>query len=155
MLRVTKLADYGIVLMTHFASHPGHLQHNARDLAAEVCLPLPVVSKILKALAREGLLVSHRGTKGGYSLARSPEAISVAQIIRALEGPIAVTECTDKVKGDCNLERLCPVRSNWHRINEAIREALEKISLAEMSRPLPVRLVNLTEQNGTQAFHVS
>ena len=155
MLRVTKLADYGIVLMTSIASNPEEKLHNARDLAAEVSLPLPVVSKILKALAREELLVSHRGTKGGYTLARRPERISVADIIRALEGPIAVTECTDKVHGDCNLERLCPVRSNWHRINQAIRGALEKISLAEMRRPLPAPLVNLTEQRPTQAFHVS
>jgi len=155
MLRVTKLADYGIVLMTYFASNDEGQMHNTRDLAAEVSLPLPVVSKILKVLAREGLLISHRGTKGGYSMSRPAKRISVADIIRALEGPIAVTECTDRVHGDCNLERLCPVRSNWHRINEAIREALEKISLAEMSRPLPTRLVNLTEHSGIQAFHVS
>ncbi len=154
MLRVTKLADYGIVLMTYFASNSDAPMHNARDLAAEVSLPLPVVSKILKLLARERLLISHRGTKGGYSLARKPERISVADIIRALEGPITVTECTDRVHGDCSLESLCPVRSNWHRINQAIRDALDKITLAEMSRPLPTRLVNLTEHNQMQAFHI-
>ena len=153
MLRVTKLADYGIVLMTHFASYPEGQMHNARDLAAEVRLPLPMVSKILKVLAREDLLVSHRGTKGGYSLARAADGITIADIIQALEGPIAVTECTDKVNGDCNLERLCPVRSNWHRINEAIREALEKISLAEMRRPFPPDLVKLTDPCSVRTFH--
>src|SRR5262245_4244207 len=144
MLRVTKVADYGIVVMTYLANHhPGQL--SARDIAAGARLPLPVVSKILKLLQREKLLASHRGTKGGYSLSRRPEEITVADIIGALEGPIAVTECTDRVHGDCDLERLCPVRSNWHRINQAIREALEQISLAEMCRPLPEKLVNLTD----------
>ncbi len=153
MLRVTKLADYGIVLMTQFASYRESQTHNARDLAAEVRLPLPMVSKILKVLAREGLLVSHRGTRGGYSLARAADGITVADIIRALEGPIAVTECTDKVNGDCDLERVCPVRSNWHRINEAIREALEKITLAQMRRPFPPGLVKLTDPRSVQTFH--
>jgi len=96
-----------------------------------------MASKILKVLAREGLLTSQRGTKGGYTLARSPECISVAEIIRALEGPIALTECTDRVYGDCGLERLCPTRGNWHKINQAIRDALEKVTLAEMVQPIP------------------
>jgi FeS assembly SUF system regulator len=155
MLRVTKLADYGIVMLTHLAHHSEHVQHNARDLSLEVGLPLPVVSKILKLLAREGLLISHRGTKGGYGLARPPSEISVAEIIRALEGPIAITECTDKIHGDCSLELLCPVKSNWHRINAAIHEALEKITLAEMTQPLLPPLVNLTERSPIQGFRVS
>jgi FeS assembly SUF system regulator len=153
MLRVTKLADYGIVMLTHIANHSG-VTHNARDIASEVRLPLPVVSKVLKMLAREGVLVSQRGTKGGYSLARRPEEITVAQIIRALEGPIAVTECTDRVNGDCGLETRCPVRTNWHRINEAIHEALEKITLAEMAQPLSPQLVNLGG-SGFQPFQIT
>ena len=136
MLRVTKLSDYGIVLMTHFAGDTGSANQSARDLACEVHLPFPMVSKILKILVRENLLVSVRGTKGGYSLARRPEAITVAQIISALEGPIALTECTDKVNGDCDLEHSCAVRNNWQRINAAISEALEKITLADMRQPL-------------------
>lgn len=154
MLRVTKLADYGIVLMTHFACDSSRSIHNAKDLASEVRLPQPVVSKILKALARQGLLLSQRGIKGGYTLARRPDKISVAEIIRAIEGPIAVTECTDKVNGDCDLERLCPVRSNWHRINESIREALEKITLQEMRHPIGQGLVTLTDRDRTPAATV-
>jgi FeS assembly SUF system regulator len=142
MLRVTKLADYGIVMLTHLAGRGG-ASCNARDLAQDVRLPLPVVSKILKLLAKNGLLESRRGIKGGYGLARRPETITVAEIIRALEGPIAVTECTDRVHGDCGLEIGCPVRTNWHLINHAIHEALEKITLAEMTRPLGQQLVNL------------
>lgn len=142
MLRVTKLADYGIVMLTHIVNHGG-VTHAARDISKEVRLPLPVASKVLKMMAREGLLVSQRGTKGGYGLARPPQDITVAQIIRALEGPIAVTECTDALNGDCGLETGCPVRTNWHRINRAIFEALEKITLAEMAQPLYQPLVNL------------
>jgi FeS assembly SUF system regulator len=111
--------------------------HNARDLAVEAHLPLPTVSKILKVLAREGLLVAHRGVKGGFSLARQPEEISVAEIINALEGPIAITTCSFHAPGRCQLERLCPVGSNWQRINQVIREALENITLSEMTHPLP------------------
>jgi FeS assembly SUF system regulator len=142
MLRVTKLADYGIVIMTNFASH-GDRAYNARDIAGVVRLPLPVVSKVLKSLARAGLLDSQRGTKGGYSLAQPPQNITIAAIIRALEGPIAITECNDQVHGDCELEIRCPVRTNWHLINQAIFEALERITLAEMTQALPQPLINL------------
>jgi FeS assembly SUF system regulator len=134
MIRITKQTDYGIVLLTHLASHVER-QWNAPELAAETQLPLPMVSKILKILVREGLLVSHRGVKGGYSLGRLPEEITMAEIISALEGPIAITECIE-VSSDCSHERLCPVRSNWHRINQAVRGALEGITLAEMTGPL-------------------
>ncbi len=146
MLRVTKLADYGIVMLTYFASR-GAVTHNARDIAREVRLPLPVVSKVLKQLTREGLLLSHRGIRGGYGLARHAHEISVADIIRALEGPIAVTECADKLKGDCDLETKCPVRTNWHMINQAIHGALEKITLAEMAQPLQRQYVNISESS--------
>jgi FeS assembly SUF system regulator len=141
MLRVTKLADYGIVLLTYFASH-GEKTFNARDIAELVRLPLPVVSKLLKLLSKNRFLTSQRGTKGGYALACHPREITVAAIIRAVEGPIAVTECTDKSR-DCDLEPECPVRANWQLINQAIQSALEKITLAEMTQPLHQPLVSL------------
>jgi FeS assembly SUF system regulator len=97
------------------------------------------VSKILKMLSRAELLVSHRGVKGGYSLARLPDEVSIAQIIDAIEGPIAMTECSATAPGLCELEPVCPVRSNWRKINRAVREALEKLTLAEMTHPLPQR----------------
>jgi FeS assembly SUF system regulator len=142
MLRVTKLADYGIVILTFFAKHP-EISYTARDVAASVRLPMPVVSKVLKLLSRSGLLTSQRGTKGGYGLALSPEEITVASIIQALEGPIAVTECSDQNR-DCGLEKACPVKTNWHLINQAIHSALEKITLAQMTQPLHPSLVTLT-----------
>ena len=143
MIRITKQTDYGIVLLTHLAAQPErHL--NAPELATETQLPLPMVSKILKLLVREGLLVSHRGVKGGYSLGLLPEEITMAEIISALEGPIAITECIE-VSSDCSHEQLCPVRSNWQRINDAVRGALERVTLAEMTNPLapPQELVTL------------
>jgi FeS assembly SUF system regulator len=134
MIRITKQTDYGILLLTHLASNLER-QLNAPELAAETRLPLPMVSKILKLLVREGLLVSHRGVKGGYTLARNPEQVRMAEIIAALEGPIAITECID-VDSGCSHQSLCPVRGNWQRINDAVRHALEGITLAEMVHPL-------------------
>lgn len=143
MIRMTKQADYGIVLMTRLASEPER-QFSAPELAEECQLPQPTVSKILKALTRGELLESHRGVKGGYALARDPEEISVAEIITALEGPIAITECIDDAPGECCQEPICPVRGNWQRINVAIRMALEQIKLAEMTHPIrPETLVSI------------
>ena len=153
MLRVTKLADYGIVMLTYFAGHY-ESTFNARDVAKEVRLPQPVVSKVLKLLARHGLLASQRGINGGYGLAKPPQDISVAEIIRALEGPIAVTECTDSIHGDCGLQVGCPVRTNWHLINRAIHDALEKITLAEMTQLLPQPLVSLNGPAPMRQFQV-
>jgi FeS assembly SUF system regulator len=141
MIRITKQTDYGIVLLTFLAAAPER-QVNAPDLAGETRLPLPMVSKILKLLVREGILVSHRGVKGGYGLARLPEEVSMAEVISALEGPIAITECIDENSG-CAHAPFCGVQGRWHRINTALREALEGITLAEMADQKPPRLVTL------------
>lgn len=135
MIRITKQTDYGIVLLTHLAANPER-HYNAPELSAEARLPLPMVSKILKLLAKEGLLESQRGVKGGYTLTRPAEEISMAEIVSALEGPIAITECVS-VESDCSHAALCPVSGNWRRINEAVRTALEGISLAELAHPKP------------------
>jgi FeS assembly SUF system regulator len=142
MLRITRQTDYGIVLLSRMAAEPERM-FTAPDLAEEAQLPLPTVSKVLKLLARDGLLDSHRGAKGGYSLSRIPERITVAEIIGCLEGPIAMTECIDDGPGACDQEGFCPVEGNWQIINEAIRTALERITLHRMARPLPDRLVQL------------
>jgi FeS assembly SUF system regulator len=136
VIRLSKLADYGIVMMTHMARDAGR-QQTAPEIAARSHLPLPMASKILKGLAHAGLLVSHRGAKGGYGLARPAHAISVADIIVALEGPIALTACIEHGPGECDIEALCPARANWQRINRAIREALEGITLLEMAQTVP------------------
>ena len=131
MIRITRQTDYGIVLLVYLASLPSDSILTARDAARECRLPVPMVSKILKTLAREGVLVSHRGVKGGYSLARKPVSITIGDIIGALEGPIGMTECSSS-PGSCEQEPLCPVRINWQRISHAVRGALEMIPLSEM-----------------------
>jgi FeS assembly SUF system regulator len=133
MLRITRQTDYGIILLSEFAAGPEGSSVSARDLAGRTHLPLPMVGKILKALAQKGLLVSQRGARGGYSLARPPAQISLSEIIAALEGPIAMTECNIHL-GGCNLEGICMARSNWQRINRAVDEALQGISLEDMTR---------------------
>lgn len=137
MIRITKQTDYGIVLLSQMANEPGCL-YTAPDLAEETQLPVPMVSKILKLLARHGLLDSHRGANGGYALSRPAEQIRISEVITVLEGPIAMTECIDDGPGECNQEPVCPMRSNWQVINRAVRRALDGISLAEMARPLAV-----------------
>jgi FeS assembly SUF system regulator len=143
MIRMTKVTDYGFILLTYMAAMDVGGVYNARDLAQTTHLPLPMVSKILKCLARGGILTSHRGVKGGYTLARDPRQIQALQIVTALEGPIAITECIGETPespgdGQCMIEMLCPIRVNWQRINQAVRGALEEISLEDMTQPLRV-----------------
>jgi FeS assembly SUF system regulator len=126
--------------MSHMAAHPDET-HNAAEIALGARLPVPTVSKLLRQLAHEGLLTSQRGVKGGYSLARPPEEISVAAIIRVLEGPIALTACVTEVPGECEHESQCPVRGHWNRINHAVREALDGISLSDMASPMPAEML--------------
>jgi FeS assembly SUF system regulator len=136
MIRLTRLADYAVLLMTHMA-HEWRKDSlrvmNAADLARETHIPAPTVSKILGAMSRSDLLTSHRGHAGGYALSRAPEDISASDIISVIEGPIALTECLDDGTDDCEIESLCGVRASWTRINGAITTALEGISLAQMA----------------------
>jgi FeS assembly SUF system regulator len=134
MIRLSRLSDYGIVLMAHLAGHGDAGPHNARELASEAGLPLPVVSKLLKLLAREGLLESQRGAKGGYSLARPARAITASEMITALEGPIGLTECSVH-PGQCTQEKSCHVREPWQRINDVVRRALGGVTLADLAEP--------------------
>jgi len=131
MLRITKLTDYGIVLLVQFANDEKRRSRNARTMAEATSLPLPVVSKILKSLAQGGLLSSQRGARGGYTLSRRPEDVNVAEIIDALEGPIALMECSAG-PGHCNQETNCQVRDPWQRINQAILETLKHVTLREL-----------------------
>lgn len=135
MIRITKQTDYGIVLTSYMAGDAERV-FNAPDLAQETRLPTPMVSKILKHLARRGILASYRGANGGYALSRPAEEIPISEVIAALEGPIAMTECIDDSPGVCDQESVCPMRGNWQLINRAIRSALDAISLAEMAQPL-------------------
>jgi FeS assembly SUF system regulator len=136
MIRMTKLADYGIVLLTHMSMEPQGSLHTAQDLANRSRVPVPTASKLLKSLARAGLVVSHRGRNGGYGLARDADTISVRDIIAAIEGPIGLTECGTNGTGTCEIEPFCAAKGRWAPINQAIERALQDVPLSAM-RPQP------------------
>ena len=135
MIRMTRLTDYGIMLLTLFARDEKHPMKSARDLSEQAKLPLPTVSKILKLLARHGLLEAHRGVRGGFTLSRKPDRITMAEVIGALEGPIGMTDCCAP-PSDCGIEKSCIVKNNWMKINRVVLEALDRITLAEMTHPI-------------------
>lgn len=138
MIRMSRLTDYGIVLLTHLAMEETDRVHTAQDLARASRVPLPTASKILKQLAHAGLLVSHRGRKGGYSLAHPADEVSVADVLNAIEGPFGITDCGTEVAGACSLEAICAARSRWGPISRAIEQALGGVRLSAM-RPGPAR----------------
>ncbi len=149
MLRISKMTDYGVVLATHLAGLDG--PRSVRALAGETGIPQPTAAKVLKALGAADLVVSTRGALGGYALARSAGAITIGEVITALEGPIAVTECTDDLSETaCMHETNCGVRANWQKINEAVESALSHISLADMARST-LRLVTITSKPADRA----
>lgn len=138
VIRLSKLADYGIVIVTQLARDSGR-QQNATEIAFATGIPLPMAGKILKVLTRSGILVSHRGARGGYGLARGAASVTVADVVEALEGPIALTSCLEGEagSGDCGIELGCPTRANWQRINDAIRIALAGVTLLEITQTIP------------------
>ncbi len=130
MLRITKIADYGFILLVHMANQDQELLHNAKDLSDSIGLPLPTISKVLKILTQGGILKSQQGSKGGYSLARPASEVSAAQIIEVVEGPVAITDCS----GAEGCERNCKVSPSWKKVNDTLEETLQNLSLAEMAK---------------------
>lgn len=138
MIRISKLTDYGTVLLAHLARNPNEVCSSA-DIAARTGIALPTASKLLKSLARNGLVTSTRGANGGYRLAHDASDISAADIIDALEGPVSITECSAS-DSHCDIEADCSVGNAWQRINVAIRNALQEVSLVDLLRsssPVP------------------
>lgn len=134
MLRMSKLADYGTVVMTYMARQPQRAL-SAPEIAAGVGLELPTVSKLLKSLVRARLLLSQRGAKGGYMLAQEPGSISVADIIATIEGyPMGLTECSS-IPGLCSRESTCVARTSWQRISLTVLQTLRNLTLEELARP--------------------
>lgn len=133
MFKISKLTDYGIGLMACLARRESTEPVTARGLSGEMGLPLPTVSKVLKLLTGGSLLVSTRGATGGYSLARSADQISLAQMFEALEGPMAVTACASSEGCGCELEATCGLKPNWNWINRQLMHTLENITLQHMT----------------------
>jgi len=134
MIILSKLADYGVIVASHLAAHPDR-QATAAAVAAATRLPPATVAKLLKALAHAGLVSATRGAAGGYRLARLPAAISVAEVVAAIDGDIGLTQCSVHAT-DCERTSYCPTRPHWAAINRAVGAALSAISLAEMIGPL-------------------
>jgi len=133
MLRISKLTDYAILVMVELTRESEMLC--AQAVAERIHVETPTASKVLKLLAGNGLLQSYRGPSGGYQVSRPASEISVAEVIAAIEGPIAMTECSVE-EGLCSQEDSCDLRSNWQRISLAVAQALRDVSLAEMSAPI-------------------
>ena len=133
MLRISKLADYGTVVMVYLAKQPQALC-NARDIAEHTHITIPMVSKLLKRLTGAGLLVSVRGVAGGYRLQRAAELVSVADIIYALEDNRGLTECSLQ-PNTCSLQAVCHIQGNWRLISQTIEAALSSLSLEMLAKP--------------------
>ena len=145
-MRLSSLADYAVVMMSAAARHCGGAARlNATLLAEETGVPLPTAQKLVSRLSAAGLIESTRGTGGGFRLSRPPSAISLADIVEAVEGPIVLTSCVEGSRHDCGLEGACQVRPHWSVVNEAVRGALASVSLARLSRA-PAAPARIPEQ---------
>jgi FeS assembly SUF system regulator len=145
-MRLSSLTDYAVVMMSAAARHCGGAARlNATLLAEETGVPLPTAQKLVSRLSSAGLIESARGTGGGFRLSRPPSAISLADIVEAVEGPIQLTACVEGSRHDCVIEGNCQVRPHWSIVNEAVRGALADISLARLSRA-PVAPARIPEQ---------
>ncbi len=129
MLRLSKLTDYAVVVLVRLSQGAG--VQTSPGVSATTGIPEPTVAKVLKALAADGLVASQRGAHGGYRLLRPLAAIPIADVIAAIDGPIALTACVDGASG-CEAESVCPMRGRWDPVNEAIQQALTSITLADM-----------------------
>lgn len=137
MLRMSKLADYAFIILTHMMASPAD-NWSASALAQATALPLPTVAKLMKLLAKGDIVFAHRGASGGYRLTQKANDLSIVRVIEAVDGPIGLTECAGKAAGkkvcDCAVgTTACPVRESWSRVNHAIMEALENIKLSEFN----------------------
>ena len=131
-MKLSKLTDYGVVLLSFLAAAPERSK-SAASLAEETGIPGPTVAKLMKMLTRGGLVTSTRGIAGGYTLASAAETITVAGIISAIEGPIALTACVEESDDLCSVESTCGVAGNWDSVNKAVKAALENVKLTDMS----------------------
>jgi FeS assembly SUF system regulator len=133
MLRLSKLTDYAVVVLARLSC--GSATQTSPGIAAATGIPEPTVAKVLKTLTAAGLVASQRGARGGYRLARPLTALPVAEVIEAIDGPIALAACVDGALGGCDVGTTCPMRGRWDPVNAAIREALGAITLADMQPP--------------------
>ncbi len=146
MLRISKLTDYGVLLAVEL----GGLAEpcSVRALSLRTGVPQATASKVLQSLARAGIVRSRRGATGGYSLVGTADEIPMLEVLTALEGPLAVTDCVEE--GACEHEEDCGTRVSWRRVNEAVARALADVSLADMAPPTPLVPLTLSAQHATR-----
>jgi Rrf2 family protein len=137
MLRLSKKADYALMAMKHLATRPGAASASAREIAEQYDIPIELLAKVLQRLARRGLLTSHQGTRGGYRLSRPSTAISIADVIQAIDGPLTVTACSSDAE-NCGQYAKCSVRDPLWRIKDRIVAALATCSLEEIAADAPL-----------------
>jgi FeS assembly SUF system regulator len=138
VLRLSKLTDYAVVVLTRLArdgAGPSGPVQTALSLAGDTGIAEPTVAKVLKVLAQAGLVEGVRGPRGGYRLTRPLASMPLSEVIVAIDGPIALTACVDGGSGMCEAEGICPVRGRWDPVNEAIRRALSGITLGDLAPP--------------------
>ncbi len=145
MIRLTNLADYAVVLISQLARRDTRI--SAADLATETGLPVPTVSKVLGALTRAGLAQSHRGLKGGFSLAQAACDITIVDVIEAVDGPIALVHCIENAPGDCELESICSMRTQWQIINAAVKDGLSRVTIADITNATPPAFALATHES--------
>lgn len=138
MLRLTKKADYGLMALKYLAEHPKEASLSARDIASAYRIPPQLLAKILQLLAREGLLRSHAGMNGGYSLTRRPEDITVFEVIRIIDGPLFITSCVTEA-GVCDLTSSCTIKEPLARVNDSISDVLKNICISDLVEADPAR----------------
>ncbi len=133
MLKLTKKADYGLIALRHLATREGTA--SAKDIADTYRIPLPLLSKVLQSLVRSGLLISEQGASGGYRLSRDPEEISTLEVIRAIDGPIILTQCFTEHTNqmECDQSDYCPLREPLRKVHEGILRLLKSITIADLS----------------------
>lgn len=131
MIKLSKLTDYAVVILGEMARDHGALMTSV-TLSARTQLPEPTVAKVLKLLTKGEVITSTRGVNGGYLLEKSPDHITVASVITALDGPVALTACVEGGEGCCSYHEKCPMKGKWNPVNIAMREALERVTLTQM-----------------------
>lgn len=136
-MRLSSMADYAVVTLCAAARHCGRARVSASQLAQETGLPTPTVQKLVSRLTAAGILQSSRGVGGGLKLARPAASITLADIVEAVEGPIALTACVEQGRHDCTLEKGCSVKPHWPIVNEALRSALAGVTLSRIAAPVP------------------
>lgn len=147
MLRVSRMTDYAVVVLGRMAASKGAVT-TAIGLAEATTLPQPTVAKVLKRLSKQGLIHSVRGAAGGYVLDKPADQISMASIVEAIDGPVALTACVEEAEGDCAVENLCPMRGRWDRLNTAVQTAFQSVSLAEIAaEPTVPDFINIETPN--------